>query len=52
MWIFSFWCHYCENHTEIGFYDVFGKALKTAFEAIIREREKEMDVMLTTGRRF
>ncbi|KAL1556716.1 protein ALTERED XYLOGLUCAN 4 [Salvia divinorum] len=40
-------CHYCENHTEIGFYDVFGKALKTAFESVI-ERGREMDVILTT----
>ncbi|XP_047978408.1 xyloglucan O-acetyltransferase 2 [Salvia hispanica] len=42
-------CHYCENHTEIGFYDVFGRALKTAFESVIeRRKEKEMDVILTT----
>ncbi|KAH6805241.1 hypothetical protein C2S51_030072 [Perilla frutescens var. frutescens] len=44
-------CHYCQNHTEIGFYNVFGRALRTAFEAIIERRggdEREMNVFLTT----
>ncbi|KAL0327236.1 UNVERIFIED_CONTAM: protein ALTERED XYLOGLUCAN 4 [Sesamum angustifolium] len=31
-------CHALENCTEIGFYDVFGKALKTAFEGVIQRK--------------
>ncbi|KAL7196768.1 hypothetical protein ACSBR1_036724 [Camellia fascicularis] len=33
-------CHYCTglNYTEVGFYDVFGKAFKTTLNAIIERR--------------
>ncbi|KAL2484554.1 Protein ALTERED XYLOGLUCAN 4 [Abeliophyllum distichum] len=31
-------CHYCQNYTEIGFYDVFGKALNTTFQTVIERR--------------
>lgn len=44
-------CHYCENYTEIGFYDVFGKALKTTFQSIIQRKGPTGDaitVFLTT----
>ncbi|KAF6175917.1 hypothetical protein GIB67_003405 [Kingdonia uniflora] len=42
-------CHYCPglNHTEIGFYDVFRKALMTTLKAII-EKRKQIDVMVTS----
>lgn len=46
-------CHYCPalNYTEIGFYPVFRKALKTALKAVIERRGgngKTMDVIVTT----
>ncbi|KAL3636325.1 hypothetical protein CASFOL_020872 [Castilleja foliolosa] len=42
-------CHLQENCTEIGFYDVFGKALKTVFESVIERKTNEMvSVFLTT----
>ncbi|XP_051149259.1 xyloglucan O-acetyltransferase 1 [Andrographis paniculata] len=44
-------CHILDNCTEIGFYDVYGKALKTAFQAIVQRRrsiEHSLDVFLTT----
>ncbi|KAM6562138.1 hypothetical protein CsatB_022136 [Cannabis sativa] len=47
-------CHYCPglNHTEIGFYDVLRKALKTTLNAIMKKSEeakgKRIDVVLTT----
>lgn len=41
-------CHYCENHTETGFYNVFGRALTTSLEAIIERKREKMDVFLTT----
>ncbi|KAL8052585.1 hypothetical protein ABFX02_05G014500 [Erythranthe guttata] len=31
-------CHFCKNHTETGFYDVFGKALNTTFDSIIKRK--------------
>ncbi|KAK4423807.1 protein ALTERED XYLOGLUCAN 4 [Sesamum alatum] len=31
-------CHALDNCTEIGFYDVFGKALRTAFESVIQRK--------------
>ncbi|KAI8022033.1 Protein ALTERED XYLOGLUCAN 4 [Camellia lanceoleosa] len=33
-------CHYCvgQNYTEVGFYDVFGKAFKTTLETIMERR--------------
>ncbi|XP_057484795.1 xyloglucan O-acetyltransferase 1-like [Actinidia eriantha] len=33
-------CHYCsgQNYTEVGFYDVFGKAFKTTLNAIMERR--------------
>ncbi|CAI9761762.1 unnamed protein product [Fraxinus pennsylvanica] len=46
-------CHYCQNCTEIGFYDVFGKALNTTFQTVIERRGSdpggsEISVVLTT----
>lgn len=45
-------CHYCENHTEIGFYEVYGKALRTALETITERKGagggREMKVFVTT----
>lgn len=46
-------CHSCsgENYTEIGFYDVFGKAFRTTLRNIIEKRgssERGIDVMVTT----
>ncbi|KAH7515766.1 hypothetical protein FEM48_Zijuj10G0061000 [Ziziphus jujuba var. spinosa] len=44
-------CHFCSglNHTEIGFYDVLRKALKTSLRTIIeRQKGKEIDVIVTT----
>ncbi|KAL8550459.1 hypothetical protein ACS0TY_009042 [Phlomoides rotata] len=41
-------CHYCQNYTEIGFYDVYGKALKTTFESILHRTTKGITVFLTT----
>lgn len=46
-------CHYCPgmNHTEIGFYGVFGKAMRTALNALIENggrRRRRMDVVVTT----
>ncbi|KAK9117060.1 hypothetical protein Sjap_016007 [Stephania japonica] len=43
-------CHYCPglNHTEIGFYDVFRKAWRTTLDALLRRREKPLDVIVTT----
>ncbi|KAL9328084.1 hypothetical protein ACSQ67_003087 [Phaseolus vulgaris] len=46
-------CHYCPglNHTEIGFYDVLRKALRTTFNSIVERRGGRghgIDVILTT----
>lgn len=46
-------CHYCPglNHTEIGFYDVLRKALKTTLKTITERRGSSgdfIDVFLTT----
>ncbi|KAL3835540.1 hypothetical protein ACJIZ3_010276 [Penstemon smallii] len=45
-------CHYIENCTEIGFYDVYSKALKTIFQEIIIQRKgshgNSINVYLTT----
>ncbi|KAG8372692.1 hypothetical protein BUALT_Bualt12G0093000 [Buddleja alternifolia] len=44
-------CHYCQNYTEIGFYDVFGKALETTFRKIVERKGQngnESSVFLTT----
>ncbi|XP_028754445.1 protein ALTERED XYLOGLUCAN 4 [Neltuma alba] len=46
-------CHYCPglNHTEIGFYDVLRKALRTALNSIIEKKSakrEEIDVTVTT----
>ncbi|XP_017970042.1 PREDICTED: protein ALTERED XYLOGLUCAN 4 [Theobroma cacao] len=46
-------CHYCPglNHTEIGFYDVMRKAVKTALKTIIEKKGangNRIDVFLTT----
>ncbi|KAG4159259.1 hypothetical protein ERO13_D02G165100v2 [Gossypium hirsutum] len=46
-------CHYCPglNHTEIGFYDVMRKAIKTALKAIIERKSTDgngIDVFLTS----
>ncbi|KAJ1389913.1 PMR5 N-terminal domain [Sesbania bispinosa] len=46
-------CHYCPglNHTEIGFYDVLRKALRTTLNSIIERRGakgREIDVIVTT----
>ncbi|GAB4839841.1 Xyloglucan O-acetyltransferase 1 [Ancistrocladus abbreviatus] len=46
-------CHFCSelNHTEIGFYDVFRKAYRTALKAIIERRGGNgngIDVVVTT----
>ncbi|XP_068639031.1 xyloglucan O-acetyltransferase 1-like [Aristolochia californica] len=44
-------CHYCpgQNHTEIGFYDVFRKAIKTTLEGVVqRSSGKERRVIVTT----
>ncbi|XP_022734408.1 protein ALTERED XYLOGLUCAN 4-like isoform X2 [Durio zibethinus] len=46
-------CHYCPrlNHTEIGFYDVMSKAIKTALKTIIERKGANgngVDVFLTT----
>ncbi|MFQ6663557.1 hypothetical protein Gotur_031043 [Gossypium turneri] len=46
-------CHYCPglNHTEIGFYDVMRKALKTALKTIIERKGANgngIDVFLAT----
>ncbi|XP_062110239.1 xyloglucan O-acetyltransferase 1 [Humulus lupulus] len=46
-------CHYCPglNHTEIGFYDVLRKAVKTTLKTIMERQEakgKRIDVVLTT----
>ncbi|XP_057949912.1 xyloglucan O-acetyltransferase 1 [Malania oleifera] len=49
-------CHYClgMNHTEIGFYGVFRKALKTTLKAIIENQRRRarghggIDVTVTT----
>ncbi|GMP58067.1 hypothetical protein CsSME_00021875 [Camellia sinensis var. sinensis] len=53
-------CHYCvgQNYTEVGFYDVFGKAFKTTLETIMERRGaggggggdsgKGIDVVVTT----
>lgn len=46
-------CHYCQNYTEIGFYDVFGKALNTTFQTVIERRGSDpgksgISVVLTT----
>ncbi|OVA11283.1 PMR5 N-terminal domain [Macleaya cordata] len=47
-------CHYCEglNHTEIGFYDVLRKALKTSLKAIVDKSSgaygNGIDVIVTT----
>ncbi|KAL8142381.1 hypothetical protein V2J09_015413 [Rumex salicifolius] len=42
-------CHACNgmNHTEIGFFEVFRKAYRTALKAIV-ERKSAIDVFLTT----
>ncbi|KAL6969486.1 Xyloglucan O-acetyltransferase 1 [Sarracenia purpurea var. burkii] len=48
-------CHYCpgQNYTEVGFYDVFGKAFKTTLKTIIERRGdggdgNGIDVIVTT----
>ncbi|KAF7124283.1 hypothetical protein RHSIM_Rhsim12G0048400 [Rhododendron simsii] len=45
-------CHFCvgQNYTEVGFYDVFGKAFKTTLNTIIERRGggKGIDVIVTT----
>ncbi|KAK9276661.1 hypothetical protein L1049_006197 [Liquidambar formosana] len=46
-------CHYCPglNHTEIGFFDVFRKAIKTTLKTIIERRganANAIDVIVTT----
>ncbi|KAJ8574273.1 hypothetical protein K7X08_026078 [Anisodus acutangulus] len=46
-------CHYCSglNYTEVGFYDVYGKAFETTFKTIIERRGKNdgaIDVIVTT----
>ncbi|CAK8577129.1 unnamed protein product [Lathyrus sativus] len=47
-------CHYCPglNYTDIGFYDVLRKSLRTTLNSIIDRREnnkgKEIDVVVTT----
>ncbi|KAM7269449.1 hypothetical protein ACFE04_024946 [Oxalis oulophora] len=46
-------CHYCPglNHTEIGFYDVLRKAVKTTFKTVserTRSNGNQIDVLLTT----
>ncbi|PSS28650.1 Protein ALTERED XYLOGLUCAN like [Actinidia chinensis var. chinensis] len=47
-------CHYCtgQNHTEVGFYDVFGKTLNTTLRTIIERRGlgsgSGIDVIVTT----
>ncbi|KAI6686529.1 hypothetical protein NL676_032442 [Syzygium grande] len=46
-------CHYCPglNHTEIGFYDVLRKALRTTLKALIartRASGRATDVLVTT----
>lgn len=46
-------CHYCPglNHTEIGFYGVFGKAFRTALKAIAERKGhggNGIDVVVTT----
>ncbi|KAL2349376.1 hypothetical protein Fmac_003376 [Flemingia macrophylla] len=46
-------CHYCPglNHTEIGFYDVFRKALRTTLNSIIDKRRGKgngIDIIVTT----
>ncbi|KAK6133607.1 hypothetical protein DH2020_032637 [Rehmannia glutinosa] len=44
-------CHFRENCTEIGFFDVFGKALKTAFLSVIDRKaldKNAISVFLTT----
>ncbi|KAK2993344.1 hypothetical protein RJ640_002713 [Escallonia rubra] len=46
-------CHYCPglNHTEIGFFDVFGKAIKTTLKAITERRGpsgNQIGVIVTT----
>ncbi|XP_044492271.1 protein ALTERED XYLOGLUCAN 4-like [Mangifera indica] len=46
-------CHYCPglNHTEIGFYDVLRKALKTTLKTVIKRAGSNVnvkDVILTT----
>ncbi|XP_054824738.1 xyloglucan O-acetyltransferase 1-like [Prosopis cineraria] len=42
-------CHYCPglNHTEIGFYDVLRKALRTSLRSIIERRDR-IQVTVTT----
>ncbi|XP_020218005.1 protein ALTERED XYLOGLUCAN 4 [Cajanus cajan] len=46
-------CHYCPglNHTEIGFYDVLRKALRTTLNSIVDRRKgkgKGIDIIVTT----
>ncbi|GFP80074.1 protein altered xyloglucan 4 [Phtheirospermum japonicum] len=42
-------CHFHENCTEIGFYDIYGKALKTVFQSVIEKNYKHaVSVFLTT----
>ncbi|CAI0379646.1 unnamed protein product [Linum tenue] len=43
-------CHYCPglNHTEIGFYDVLRKAVRTTLNTISDRRGDGIDVILTT----
>lgn len=40
-------CHFCDgkNFTEVGFYDVFGKAFNTTLKALI---DRRIDVIVTT----
>ncbi|KAM7484268.1 hypothetical protein LguiA_000277 [Lonicera macranthoides] len=48
-------CHFCpgQNHTEIGYFDIYGKAIKTTLEEITKRRGrgvsgKEINVIVTT----
>ncbi|CAM8947238.1 unnamed protein product [Rhodiola kirilowii] len=47
-------CHYCPglNHTEIGFYDVYRKAVRTALRGVVERRggdeRHRIDMFLTT----
>ncbi|KAL7589957.1 hypothetical protein Lser_V15G41280 [Lactuca serriola] len=40
-------CHYCnvKNHTEVGFYDVFGMAFNTTLKMLV---DRRIDVIVTT----
>ncbi|KAK1415710.1 hypothetical protein QVD17_31495 [Tagetes erecta] len=40
-------CHYCndKNHTEVGFYDVYGMAFNTTLKVLV---DRQIDVIVTT----